>query len=138
MDKDTALRLALEALELHGKQYPHMVKGYCLDAITALRQALSEEQESVALETVYETIIHWDENGGKRSRRELARRIVDLYSTPPPVAEPHKRTWVGLTDEEYLEAESVVWITINLDSDEKEANRDFYQAIEAKLKEKNT
>ena len=49
-----------------------------------------------------------------------------------------QRTWVGLTDEEYLEAESVVWITINLDSDEKEANRDFYQAIEAKLKEKNT
>jgi hypothetical protein len=48
-----------------------------------------------------------------------------------------QRTWVGLTDEEYLEAESVVWITINLDSDEKEANRDFYQAIEAKLKEKN-
>jgi len=47
------------------------------------------------------------------------------------------RPWVGLTDEEYLEAESVVWITINLDSDEKEANRDFYQAIEAKLKEKN-
>jgi hypothetical protein len=49
-----------------------------------------------------------------------------------------QRTWEGLTDEEYLEAESVVWITINLDSDEKEANRDFYQAIEAKLKEKNT
>jgi hypothetical protein len=50
---------------------------------------------------------------------------------------PPQRTWTGLTDEEYLEAESVVWITINLDSDEKEANRDFYQAIEAKLKEKN-
>jgi len=49
-----------------------------------------------------------------------------------------QRTWVGLTDKEYLEAESVVWITINLDSDEKEANRDFYQTIEAKLKEKNT
>ena len=39
--------------------------------------------KSVALETVYETIIHWDEGGGKRSRRELARRIVDLYTTPP-------------------------------------------------------
>jgi hypothetical protein len=41
------------------------------------------KQEPVALETVYETIIHWDEGGGKRSRRELARRIVDLYTTPP-------------------------------------------------------
>jgi hypothetical protein len=40
-------------------------------------------QEPVALENVYETIIHWDEGGGKRSRRELARRIVDLYTTPP-------------------------------------------------------
>ena len=37
------------------------------------------QQEPVALETVYETIIHWDEGGGKRSRRELARRIVALY-----------------------------------------------------------
>ena len=50
----------------------------------------------------------------------------------------YKKPWVGLTDEEYLEAESVVWVTINLDSDEKEANREFYKAIEAKLKEKNT
>lgn len=50
----------------------------------ALGQALRKqpEPEPVALETVYETIIHWDEGGGKRSRRELARRIVSLYTTP--------------------------------------------------------
>ena len=41
MTKDEALKLALEALELHGNQYPHMVKGYCLDAITAIKQALA-------------------------------------------------------------------------------------------------
>ena len=41
------------------------------------------KQEPVALETVYETVIHWDEGGGKRSRRELARRIVALYTAPP-------------------------------------------------------
>jgi len=52
-------------------------------------------QEPVALEAVYETIINWDEGGGKRSRRELARRIVDLYTTPPTA----QRQWVGLTDE---------------------------------------
>jgi hypothetical protein len=38
-----ALKLALEALELHGKQYPHMVKGYCLDAIAAIKEALANE-----------------------------------------------------------------------------------------------
>ena len=31
------------ALELHAKQYPHMQKGYTVDAITALRQALEQE-----------------------------------------------------------------------------------------------
>lgn len=40
------------------------------------------EQEPVALKTVYETIIQWDEGGGKRSRRELARRITALYTAP--------------------------------------------------------
>ena len=43
-------------------------------------------QEPVAMEAVYETIIRWDEGGGKRSRRELARRIVDLYTTTTPAA----------------------------------------------------
>lgn len=38
-------------------------------------------------EAIYETIINWDE-GGKRSRRELARRIEALYtrSVPPQPA----------------------------------------------------
>ena len=42
MTKDEALKLALEALELHGKQYPHMVKGYCLDTITTIKEALAQ------------------------------------------------------------------------------------------------
>ena len=52
MDKDEALKLALEALELHGKQYPHMVKGYCLDAITAIKQALAAPVQVSPLEFV--------------------------------------------------------------------------------------
>ena len=46
-----AARKALEALELHGQQYPHMVKGYCLDAITAIKEALAQrtEQEPVMI-----------------------------------------------------------------------------------------
>jgi hypothetical protein len=38
-----AVKQALEALELHGNQYPHMVKGYCLDAITALKAIISQD-----------------------------------------------------------------------------------------------
>jgi hypothetical protein len=76
------------------------------EAITALRERLAQpqrthwegceevhpecrkpEQEPV-LETVYETIIQWDEGGGKRSRRGLARRIVALYTATQPEQEP--------------------------------------------------
>ena len=86
---------------------------------------LKPEQEPVALETVYETIVHWDEGGGKRSRRELARRIVALFTAPP------QRTWAGLTDKEAMQicvdcgCMSEDWLTL-------------LDAIEAKLKEKNT
>jgi hypothetical protein len=66
-------------------------------AVIAKMRSIAEakKQEPVALETVYETIIHWDEGGGKRSRRELARRIEALYTHPQP-----KREWVGLTVDE--------------------------------------
>ena len=53
-------------------------------ARAALGEALAQpEQEPVALEDVYLTIIQWDVGGGKRSRRELASRIVAKYTTPP-------------------------------------------------------
>jgi hypothetical protein len=56
MTKDEALKQALEALELHGNQYPHMVKGYCLDAITAIKQALAAPVHPVArIESVNDT-----------------------------------------------------------------------------------
>lgn len=38
-----ALAGALEAMELHGQQYPHMQKGYTLDAIDAALAALKGE-----------------------------------------------------------------------------------------------
>jgi len=89
----------------------------------SLRQAIAglESQEPVALETVYETIIQWDEGGGKRSRRDLARRIIDLYTHPP------QRTWVGLTKDEVDSWNLPDHPTVF----------EFAQFIEAKLKEKN-
>ena len=115
-----------------------------------------QNAKPVAWEAVYETIIHWDEGGGKRSRRELARRIVALYTAPPAVTQkpvayaderihgwpdcfvmepdpPHTvplytapRQWVGLTFDEL--------------PDHEFGNRDFILGArwaEAKLKEKN-
>ncbi len=99
-----AAQQALEALESsrifvitrEKTKHPEGTEWYD-SAITALKAALEQpEQEPVALEAVYETIIQWDEGGGKRSRRELARRIVDIYTTPP-AAQPEQRK--PLTDE---------------------------------------
>ena len=56
----------------------------------------AHQQEPVDLEAVYETIIRWDIGGGKRSRRELARRIVGLYTSPqaqPAQQEPVAWRW---------------------------------------------
>lgn len=116
------------------------------------------QQEPVALETVYETIIHWDEGGGKRSRRELARRIVDLYTSPPaqePVGEvlnergevdwisfvptvgtplythPQARGWVRLTEEEIDRLRHLIDWTAGW------SYAKFARAIEALCKEKN-
>jgi hypothetical protein len=79
-----AMKQALEALVGYELVYGSDEKDR--EAVRALRQAIeqAEKQEPIALETVYETIIHWDEGGGKRSRRELAKRIVDLYTAPQP------------------------------------------------------
>ena len=38
------LEQVLEALELHAKQYPHMQKGYTVDAITAVRKRLAQPE----------------------------------------------------------------------------------------------
>ena len=89
-------------------------------------------QEPVALENVYETIIHWDEGGGKRSRRELARRIVALYTTPPAAQRQ------PLTDEEIDD----IWNRYCDEMGEASINDayDIARAIEAAhgIKEKNT
>ena len=59
-----------------------------------------------------------------------------LDGRAPQPAQPSK-PWVGLTDEEYKQAEAKVWAVVSMDDTEKEANREFYEAIEAKLREKN-
>lgn len=125
MTKDEAMELALENIcgailcEINPMSSRKEMLRLMDEAIAALHQALEQpEQEPVALETVYETIIQWDEGGGKRSRRELARRIAALYTAPP------KREWVGLTDEERKQFSQ--W-----------AHIDVVRRLEKMLKEKN-
>jgi hypothetical protein len=130
-----AMKIMLDALENHTAiKHPQQVY-YRDKAIEAGRQAIAEaeKQEPVALETVYETVVHWDEGGGKRSRRELARRIVALYSHPQP-----KREWVGLTDEERHEIREWQRIQEELGPVWSPMMMYLYLSIDAKLKEKNT
>jgi len=118
MTKDQALRLALEALELHGKQYPHMVKGYCLDAITAIKEALETKDEPVAWGMKKDGVI-LDVICPEEHEREEGSYTVPLYTTP-------QRTWVGLTDKERQEIHGST-----------KSPYDDLLLVEAKLKKKN-
>ena len=61
---------------------------------------------------------------------------ASMWVTPVSTLPP-QRTWVGLTDEEMLEAIKPLYANPFLAHNALEVSRDEYQAIEAKLKEKN-
>jgi hypothetical protein len=128
-----ALKLALEALEVANS----CVDGYYIPkgkthlpeielAITAIKEALAQpEQEPVAWRYRWSVEDgHWVWNYATYIERQKDDRCEPLYTTPP------QREWVGLT-----EAEQTRLFT---DWDEDEGWGPFIEAIEAKLKEKNT
>ena len=146
-----ALKLALEALEANDQLINGTgTKGglvYCMDgyysgcfdvdpinkqteeAITAIKEALAQEQEPVAW-VVYssaENDIVWADKG-KRLKQN-----TPLYTTPPQRSESSGKpsAWVGLTDEEKLE----LW-EISRAALPRYAT--YSSLVEAKLKEKNT
>ncbi len=125
MTQTEALRLALEALENIDRWLPTIgqkgLRDYEADAITAIKAALEAKDEPVAI--VAE--IHMSRYTIEWTNGDLPEG-TKLYTTPP------QRTWVGLTDEEILEHQDCVPNSYTLDLIE------FVQAIEAKLKEKNT
>ena len=138
MTQTEALRLALEALEKtqaalaqcfgsHKAEEGdrHRALSYSRTTITAIKATLEAKGEPVA----------WgyrDRNGEitdcitphEHDRAEGDYRIP-LYSIPS------QRTWVGLTKED----KESFWTADQMTQEEWD---EFYQAVEAKLKEKNT
>ena len=118
-----AMQVALEALESDPISHAGLVSRK--QAIAALRQALETEQEPVAwLKT-------WSDGSVSvlktKSHAFADHELEPLYAAPQKAAE-----WVGLTDEELkplCDENHIMFGAYTVD---------FIQAIEAKLKEKNT
>ena len=125
------------------------------ECVTALRTAIeaAEKQEPVAVVSGYyggQCVIQplnparVFNSGTAFYAAPIAAPVqgLDVYLDPADM-KPKRYTpaapvqWVGLTDEEYAEAEKAVWAVVSLDDTEKEANLEFYRAIEAMLREKN-
>ena len=117
MTKDEALRLAWDALhqiaEVSATDYEY--QQWASEAITAIKAVLEAKDEPVACAD--NGVVNWIAD--KQFMHE-----AELYTTPP------QRTWVGLTDDEQR---NIAYSDINCwDWGE------LMDAVEAKLKEKNT
>jgi hypothetical protein len=140
-----ALRMALEAL-LHA-YHEDEAHPRTLEAITAIKEALAQEQEPVAQPAseedmkIYKTIAanyHKDLSTppqrteqepviGKWSLREV---YFDEDGEPISHRSPPQRTWVGLTDEEIAQGWKESWVT-------EQAWQSAVWWAEDKLKQKN-
>jgi hypothetical protein len=121
-----AMKLALELFEQFGRdsrlKYEHQA---IYKTIVALKEALKQEQG--------EPVAYWNFNSG------LSHCMIDQlneaakHNPAPLYTTPQQRTWVGLTDEQAMDAycETPPFGTY------KEAFVAGIRFIEAKLKEKN-
>jgi len=129
VNKDEALRLAWDALQqiAHVSAMDYEYQQWAVEAITAIKEALAQpEQEPVAYINVEQRKLEWAKYMSWDTPTVVNLPKIPLYTTPP------QRTWVGLTDEE-IEDLAKKHNGIFYDCD-----IEFAQAIEAKLKEKNT
>ena len=121
-----ALKLALDALENHTAiKHPQQIH-YRDKAITAIKEALAQEQEPVAVVDVHE---FYDNCANFSLLQKLPKGKHTLYNIPP------QRTWVGLTDEQIAEIENEYIVDYRIPAG---SAWNFAKDIEAKLKEKNT
>jgi hypothetical protein len=115
-----ALKLALDFVEtVHVGEWVGSIERQ-LEAITAIKEALAQEQEPVAIV---------DANDDGYWADILPNRSVKvgqmLYTTPP------QRTWVGLTDDEIAQGCKEFWVA-------EQAWQSAVWWAEDKLKERNT
>lgn len=126
MDKDEALKLALEALEnaiavRHGKDGTKFVNSLEPNAIAAIKAALVQP----AQEPAAWMCSAFDGEPCEQTNHDECGNPIPLYTTPP------KRPWVGLTDDELYEI---------VRAEGRVTKADAWHIVEnlkAKLKEKN-
>jgi hypothetical protein len=153
MDKDKALKLALEALEtelavdmINGAEVGEAAE-LMFEAITAIKQALAAQpapvQEPVAWAVVGEgewgewVIGQQFETNNPPNHEYWKNRgylLVPLYTTPPAA----QRQWVGLTDKQMVDAIEPLYQNRATAEMAAKVSMDEFRTIEAKLKEKNT
>ena len=129
MDKDTTLDLALEALEGVVKNCWRDIPSWRLDEIkkhiTAIKQARSAPAQEPVATLLLQSKQNFELNFGSNGYADwIYKDIAELLDTTPPAAQ---RQWVGLTDEER-------WVIF----EKNQTTNSVINAIEAKLKEKNT
>ena len=118
------LKLVLEALEKNTKHLPADFD-YHFEAITAIKEALAQTQEPVA---VYGYCPECGAKGVMRERRPNGHdKCANGHTYPSSTSTSPQRTGVGLTDEERSDIDYLALSRVQA-----------VQMTEAKLKEKNT
>jgi hypothetical protein len=122
MTKDEALKMALEALEGKYSITASMLNQQ-FQALTAIKEALAQPAQEPAAYcyvqkgTSVDILTFYAEPDDA-----VAGTLFPLYYATP------QRPWIGLTEEEVTQ----------LDMDTSGTVHDFVQAVDSKLKEKNT
>ena len=143
MTKDEALDKALYALEIEDSACRYMkdeTPSQIVEAITAIKQARSapvqEPQGKLCVFDDADSEFGWsyDISGNAEQHRRLKELDGAMIYTTPPAAQ---RQWVGLTKDEVLAIGKELGLKCKLGGNPN-IDFDYAEAIEAKLKERNT